>query len=87
MLEALFHMPGVEVQKILSLKETIKLSDNDGDTTSLSSSRPSKSNIVSKKQVYRPTTAVKEAGVLIVNPNSYSGLTGKNWDQLYDQIK
>lgn len=25
--------------------------------------------------------------VLIVNPNSCSGLTGKNWTQLYDQIK
>lgn len=25
--------------------------------------------------------------VLIVNPNSCSGLTGKNWDQLFDQIK
>jgi len=25
--------------------------------------------------------------VLIVNPNSCSGLTGKNWDQLYEQIK
>src|SRR5262245_60236979 len=25
--------------------------------------------------------------VLIVNPNSCSGLTGTNWDRLYDQIK
>jgi YegS/Rv2252/BmrU family lipid kinase len=25
--------------------------------------------------------------VLIVNPNSCSGLTGKNWDQLYERIK
>ncbi|AFU57784.1 putative diacylglycerol kinase catalytic region [Candidatus Nitrososphaera gargensis Ga9.2] len=24
---------------------------------------------------------------MIVNPNSCSGLTGKNWDQLYSQIK
>lgn len=25
--------------------------------------------------------------VLIVNPNSCSGLTGKNWETLYNQIK
>lgn len=89
MLIALFRMLGVEVPKmLLSLEETIKLSTNDGDTTSSSSSRPSKSKVVSKKQVYRPTKiAVEETVVLIVNPNSYSGLTGKNWDQLYDQIK
>jgi diacylglycerol kinase (ATP) len=29
----------------------------------------------------------KKRTVLIVNPNSCSGLTGKNWTQLFDQIK
>jgi diacylglycerol kinase (ATP) len=38
--------------------------------------------VVSKKQQRKQAQTV-----LIVNPNSCSGLTGKNWDQLYDQIK
>lgn len=38
------------------------------------------------KKTSKQQTVRKDA-VLIVNPNSCSGLTGKNWDQLYDQIK
>jgi diacylglycerol kinase family enzyme len=44
-----------------------------------------------QKRVGRKTSSkqqtVKADTVLIVNPNACSGLTGKNWDQLYDQIK
>jgi diacylglycerol kinase family enzyme len=65
-------------------------------TAAASSSKPGSSKFVTKKPVAirRKQTAADDTnkekttkGVLIVNPNSCGGLTGKNWDQLYEQIK
>ena len=43
------------------------------------------------KRIYHRKKPIKEKGtidtVLVVNPNSSSGLTGKGWNDLYSEIK
>src|SRR5918992_4023016 len=43
-----------------------------------------------KKRTYQRRKSIKQKDidtVLIVNPNSSSGVTGKGWDDLYSEIK
>jgi NAD kinase len=49
-----------------------------------------RTSTTTKKRTYLRRKSIKRKDidtVLIVNPNSSSGLTGKGWDDLYPQIK